>query len=234
MGTPESASPYLGRLSALLAPPNADADAAPARLIPPEDEPEPVPSPQRRSAVLLLLAGRSLEEASIVLEERGHTLRSQPGQFSLPGGGIDPGDEGAVGAALREAHEEIGLRRAEVGILGAFAEIPMPLRAQTVTPVVGWAPERPAVRRASPLEVESIHWARVVGPGSLSDPAVRRCALLDGREVGIAYDLPGGVFVWGFTAWMLEHARALLLGTGSAAAGHSLERIEVPEQRRTR
>ena len=36
-------------------------------------------------------------------------LTSHAGQISLPGGKIDPDDDGAVGAALREAEEEIGL-----------------------------------------------------------------------------------------------------------------------------
>ena len=33
----------------------------------------------RRSAVLVLVAGTGLDDAQLVLEERGHALRSQPG-----------------------------------------------------------------------------------------------------------------------------------------------------------
>ena len=205
-----------------------------ARLIPAAEEPAPVTHP-RRSAVLMLLAGDTIETASIGLEERGHALRSQPGQFSLPGGGIDPTDASPVAAALREAREEIGLRSDAVQVLGAFRPIPMPVRGQEVTPVVSWSPERPEVYRASPVEVESIHWAALVGEGSLSDPQVRRHAVLDGRDVGIAFDLPDDVFVWGFTAWMLERLRTLIVDAEDAAQpGTELRRIDVPPLRRRR
>ena len=44
----------------------------------------------------------------VVLTRRSEHLRSHSGQVSFPGGRIDPG-ETAVAAALREAHEEVGL-----------------------------------------------------------------------------------------------------------------------------
>src|SRR5690625_7385625 len=71
----------------------------------------------RRSAVLVLVAGSGLDDAQLVLEERGHALRSQPGQFSLPGGKADPTDRDAVHTAMREAHEETGLDPGDVSVL---------------------------------------------------------------------------------------------------------------------
>lgn len=161
-------------------------------------------SSPRRGAVLLLVAGSRLEDARIVVEERGHGLRSQPGQFSLPGGGVEPSDADDAAAALREAHEEVGLDPEEVQVLGAFAPIPMPWRAYEVRPVLAWAPSPPPLHAADPREVERVVWAPLVGPGSLSDPAVRCTGLLDGRDVGTAFALPEDAFVWGFTAYLVE------------------------------
>src|SRR5699024_1952500 len=97
-----------------------------------------------------------LHDAQLVLEERGHSMRSQPGQFSLPGGGRDPEDRDDVHTALREAEEETGLDPAEVRVLGAFAPIPMPWAVRTVTPVLSWSAVRPPLDVQDPFEVERL------------------------------------------------------------------------------
>lgn len=185
--------------------------------------------PVRRSAVLILVAGTGLHDAQVVLEERGHALRSQPGQFSLPGGGADPGDRDDVHTALREAQEETGLDPQHVRVLGAFAPIPMPWRVQRVTPVLGWSPALPQLGVQDPIEVERVVWAPLTGEGSLTDPAHRRRGLLDGMGVGPVFDLPGETFVWGFTAMILEQ---MLVGLGLEAVPQGSPTCEIPAERR--
>lgn len=184
--------------------------------------------PVRRSAVLLLIAGEELEGAQVVLQERGHGLRSQPGQFGLPGGRREEQDADDIATALREAHEEIGLRPASVTVLGAFAPVALPHRAQLVTPVLAWAPRAPQVGVVDPIEVERVVWAGLQGPGSIADPARRRRGALAGREVGVAYDLPDDVLVWGFTAALIE---ATAQGLGARTAPPR-EVLEIPAHRR--
>lgn len=183
----------------------------------------------RTSAILLLVAGETLDDLAFVVEERGHLLRTQPGQYSFAGGGVDPEDASRTAAALREAQEEIGLDPEEVLALGEFRPIVMPWRGNEVTPVLAWARTRPHLFRASPDEVESVAWVPVCGPASLSDASVRCTATLDGRRVGIAFDLPEGVFLWGFTAYILEELRRRLTG---AEAGTPERVVEVPTMRR--
>src|SRR5699024_2324791 len=91
--------------------------------------------------------------APLLPEERGPSMRSQPGQFSLPGGGRDPGDRDDVHTALREAEEETGLDPGDVLVLGAFAPIPMPWRVQVVTPVLSWSASMPPLGVRDPFEV---------------------------------------------------------------------------------
>lgn len=185
--------------------------------------------PLRRSAVLLLIAGQSLEDSQLVLEERGHRLRSQPGQFSLPGGGADPEDRDDVHTALREAEEEVGLDPAEISVLGAFAPILMPWQSQQVTPVLGWAPSRPDLGVQDPVEVERVVWAPLSGPDSLTDPRRQGTGVYRGRPAGPVFDLPGDAFVWGFTAMLLERA---LVAMGLPAVPEDAPRREIPAARR--
>lgn len=197
-------------------------------------EPHPLDPPRgdgpvRRSAVLIHLAGTGLDDAQLVLEERGHAMRSQPGQFSLPGGGSDPGDRDDVHTALREAREETGLDPADVRVLGSFAPIPMPWRVQVVTPVLSWSPSMPPLGVQDPIEVERLVWAPLTGPGSLGDPAHQQRGVLGGREVGPAFDLPGDAFVWGFTAMILEQ---VLAGLGLDPVPPTAPVREIPPERR--
>lgn len=71
----------------------------------------------REAAVLIGLVPRS-GGPRVLLTRRTDTLRHHPGQVSFPGGGIEPADGGALAAALREAHEEIGLQPAQARPLG--------------------------------------------------------------------------------------------------------------------
>lgn len=70
----------------------------------------------RKSAVMLLVQ-ETEEGRFLILEKRALTMRSQPGDISLPGGRIDSG-ETAAEAAVRETCEELGIRDEELEIIG--------------------------------------------------------------------------------------------------------------------
>jgi len=54
----------------------------------------------------------------VLLTKRSPHLRHHPGQISFPGGRIETADASPYEAALREAHEEIGLEADYVRLLG--------------------------------------------------------------------------------------------------------------------
>lgn len=87
-----------------------------------------------RAAVLVPIVARP--EPTVILTRRSEALRSHPGQVSFPGGRIDPDDDGPVGAALREALEEIALPPARVDVLGVL-ESYVTNTGFSITPVVG-------------------------------------------------------------------------------------------------
>ncbi len=68
------------------------------------------------AAVLVAVVDRPAP--TVILTERPVTMRKHPGQISFPGGRIDPGDDGPVAAALREAEEESALPRDAVERVG--------------------------------------------------------------------------------------------------------------------
>ncbi|WP_249138655.1 NUDIX hydrolase [Phycicoccus avicenniae] len=166
------------------------------------DHPPP-PDAARRSAVLVLFGpGDDVHgpgRPDVVLTERAHTLRSHPGQVSFPGGREEPVDTGPVDAALREAEEEVGIDPASVDVLAALPPLYLAPSRHAVTPVLGWWRVPGPVRAVDRAEVER---ADRVAVADLLAPAHRFTAVF-GPYRGPGFEV-GGLFVWGFTAMLLD------------------------------
>jgi 8-oxo-dGTP pyrophosphatase MutT (NUDIX family) len=159
-----------------------------------------------RAAAVLILFGEGPEGPDLLLLQRADTLRKHAGQPAFPGGGIDPGDGGPVGAALREAAEETGLDPSGVTVLTSMPELYVSHSGYRVTPVVAWWREPSAVAAGDPGEVASV--ARVP-LSELADPANRLQVRAPAGYLGPAFRV-GGMLVWGFTAAILH--RVLQVG----------------------
>lgn len=177
------------------------------------DDPVPYVSDMRErpdttgmpAAVLIAITDRA--EPGLILTQRPETMRRHAGQVAFPGGRIDPGDDDAVAAALREAEEEVALPREAVRIIG-----PMPIyRTITgfdITPVLSVIPpDLPLVpcdrEVAAVFEVPLIY---------IFDPANRseRSIMVDGIERRY-FDIQWGERrIWGATAAMLANLSARL------------------------
>lgn len=78
--------------------------------------------PVKPAAVLIPVVDHA--EPTVLLTQRSAHLSSHAGQISFPGGKIDATDASPLDAALREAHEEIGLTRdfiEPIGYLDVYA-----------------------------------------------------------------------------------------------------------------
>jgi len=155
----------------------------------------------RPAAVLVALIDRS-HGLNVILTKRASHLKHHPGQIAFPGGKQDESDTGATMTALREAEEEIGLRRDNVEVLG-----PLPFH-QTVThfrvePIVGRI-KRDFSPTPQPGEVAEVF---EVPLSYLADPANY---VIEGRFWGgqrrqyfvVPY---GPYYIWGATARMLRN-----------------------------
>lgn len=92
--------------------------------------------------------------AAVLLTRRSAQMRNHPGQWALPGGSIDD-SETPEQAALRELHEEVGLRLDESAILGRLDDF-VTRSGFAITPVVVWAGEARGLE-PNVCEVASIH-----------------------------------------------------------------------------
>lgn len=74
---------------------------------------------------------------SVLLTQRSAELKHHAGQVSFPGGRMEPSDTDIEATALRETHEEIGIRKEHVSIIGYLEPMPT-VTGYAVTPVVGF------------------------------------------------------------------------------------------------
>ncbi len=74
------------------------------------------------ASVLLLLFPKN-GEYCILLNKRTEEVEHHKGEISFPGGSREPEDQTPLDTALREAHEEMGIRPEDVGILGEMDEV---------------------------------------------------------------------------------------------------------------
>jgi 8-oxo-dGTP pyrophosphatase MutT (NUDIX family) len=156
-------------------------------------------APRRRSAVLMLF-GDDLDGPEVVLTERAADLSAHASQVVFPGGHLDPGED-PHGAALREAEEEAGVEPDSVEVVADLPELYLHPSGNAVTPVLAWWHRPHDLRVVDQREVARESRAPLE---EILDPANRFSVSIPGTD----YRGPGfvvdGLFVWGFTAALLD------------------------------
>jgi 8-oxo-dGTP pyrophosphatase MutT (NUDIX family) len=146
-------------------------------------------------------------QAHVLLTVRDAGLTQHGGQVSLPGGALRPG-ESTADAAVREAHEEVGLDPAAVRVLGGLTPLHVPISSFVIHPWVATCDDRPDFA-PDPREVSRLLEVSLV---HLQSPAHRGIESRqgDGGDVEIPFFAVAGERVWGATAMILAEFLCLL------------------------
>ena len=148
---------------------------------------------------------------AVLLTRRTEALRHHAGQVSFPGGRVDAGDAGPIDAALREAHEEIGLAPMQVQLLGYLDPLAT-VTGYRVLPVVARIPADfvPQPEPSEVAEVFEVPLQWLMAPENLARVAIefggRARHVLEFRR----HDSNPEQRIWGVTASILFNLRERL------------------------
>ena len=185
----------------------------PARELVPDWQPlKPFERPPVPAAVLIALVRRP-EGHTVLYTERSPDLRAHSGQVAFPGGKVDRADAGPAAAALREAHEEVGMEPGDATILGYMPTYYTGTN-YLITPVVAEVtPSAPFV--PNPGEVHSVFEVplnRILDAQTYGRFRISR----GGKEHSTWQIDHDGHVIWGITANLTRLFRDLVVGEVAA------------------
>jgi 8-oxo-dGTP pyrophosphatase MutT (NUDIX family) len=168
--------------------------------------PQRLPASDLRQASVLVPLYVDAGELWTVLTKRTDTLPSHRSQIAFPGGGKEL-KEDAWAAAVREAHEEIGLEPKLVLPLGHLDEQESPAGFRVI-PCVGAIPHtfEPSPNAGEIAEVFSLPLTAFANPRLVEERTVK----LNGVNRQIRIYHIGSRQIWGLTARVLQNLLARL------------------------
>jgi 8-oxo-dGTP pyrophosphatase MutT (NUDIX family) len=166
--------------------------------------------PFSHAAVLVPLFKKGAD-CHILFTKRSDEVKYHKGEISFPGGVADEEDLELIDTALREAHEEIGLKESDVQIIGILDDI-VTITEFIVTPIVGLFsypyPFKVSAREIS--ELIEVPLSHLLDGNSFSEREIFRGSQ---KEVVYTYQY-GRHTIWGATARILKQFLDLITSPG--------------------
>lgn len=159
-----------------------------------------LPDGRKLTPAAVLVAFRA-DTGHLILTKRSARLKHHPGQIAFAGGKQDPTDASPTAAALREAHEEIGLDPTQVQVIGALPSHET-VTGYAITPVLAvvHGDFNPIPEAGEVSEVFEVPFNHVTNPATFCVQGRH----WNGRE-RYYYTVPyGPYYIWGATARILR------------------------------
>lgn len=161
----------------------------------------------RKAAVMIPLF-KNLETDCLLLTVRSTYEGVHSGQVSFPGGKFDENEIDPIQVALREMEEEVGIKAAQVKIIGKLSPLYIPVSKMHVQPVIAWVHDanwmanRYEVAQLLEVPIHQLFQANVIQKKSME--------FIPGIPVEVPYfDIQGHV-VWGATAMIISELLSVL------------------------
>lgn len=172
----------------------------------------PVPSDAERAAVMILLFKKSdIWHTLLIVRESTNPFDKHKGQMSFPGGRFDSRDVIMQETALRELHEEVGIPKNEVTVIGELTDIYIPVSNYHVFPFIGFISSEHPRWVIQESEVEDV---LEVPLSTLQDPNTFCLSSIDINEKLTLPLVPSFVIdnriIWGATAMIMSEFLDLL------------------------
>lgn len=173
-----------------------------------------LPAEGKQRAAVLVPLYHSEARYDILLIKRTDHVRTHQGQIAFPGGTWEPRDSNPVATALRETYEEIGVRPADVEVVGELDDTSTATSNFLITPVVGIIPS-PYIFQVDDREIAEVLFMPLE---ALRDPHAFHEETWE-REQGkvrVFVRREGPHTIWGATARILRHFGEILFGGGES------------------
>lgn len=165
-----------------------------------------------RRATVVIALNRQHGQDGILLTRRSSGMREHPGQYVLPGGRAESGED-ATAAGLRELAEELGVGLPGQDVLGRLDDY-VTRSGYVITPIVCRMDEGHVVV-ANPSEVSSVHFVPfgdlLVAPRFVHIPQSIR-PVIQLPLLGFLIHAPTGAILYQFTEVALRGRRTRVNG----------------------
>lgn len=162
----------------------------------------------KKAAVVALFYPNAKGETSFLLTLRASYNGTHSAQISFPGGKFEKSDTSLKQTAIREANEEVGVEKNDIGIFKQMTNVYIPPSNFLVTPFLGLLKYEPIFTINNEVEkIITISLKDLLKETSISKTMVTTSYA---KNVQVPCFVLNNYTVWGATAMMLSEIRALL------------------------